>query len=436
MDRATFACSTAFFRDFGNSAPGALPGGHVDFIDKADSFTYSDFFRDYLIPNHPCIFSAKFTEDWGSRKTWVTRDGKPNFEHLLQKFGEAVVPVANCDVKEYNSNPKEQLPFKEFVEYWREYIRNGYRSSRGCLYLKDWHLSRAFPEQDVYTTPVYFSSDWLNEYWDAVAVDDFRFVYMGPKGSWTPFHADVFRSYSWSANVCGRKKWLLYPAGQEEFLKDCHGNLPFDVTAPDLGDKRIYPRYSQSQPPLEIIQEAGEIVFIPSGWHHQVYNLEDTISINHNWVNGCNVAVMWCFLQDELAAVQREISQWKEPMDDWHLQCQVHPNPRLSRNSGIAGVEDLHSGIAVVYKEEGVGDSFVLLGNIPDKSLGTFPIKVWELLRFVGCVQGGMLVGKLENFRIKRAGDVHLEKGKFQGDTSELLPEPKDTPEKLERDLG
>nr|XP_031359996.1 2-oxoglutarate and iron-dependent oxygenase JMJD4 [Lonchura striata domestica] len=274
MDRATFACSTAFFRDFGNSSPGALPGGHVDFIDKADSFTYSDFFRDYLIPNHPCIFSAKFTEDWGSRKNWVTWDGKPNFEHLLQKFGEAVVPVANCDVKEYNSNPKEQLPFKEYVEYWREYIRNGYRSSRGCLYLKDWHLSRAFPEQDVYTTPVYFSSDWLNEYWDAVAVDDFRFVYMGPKGSWTPFHADVFRSYSWSANICGRKRWLLYPAGQEEFLKDRHGNLPFDVTAPDLRDKRIYPRYSQSQPPLEILQEAGEIVFIPSGWHHQVYNLE------------------------------------------------------------------------------------------------------------------------------------------------------------------
>ncbi|NWW13980.1 JMJD4 protein, partial [Oreocharis arfaki] len=101
--------------------------------------------------------------------------------------GDAVVPVAKCDVREYNSNPKELLPFKEFVEYWREYIRNGHRSPRGCLYLKDWHLSR-FPAHsrisglDVYTTPVYFSSDWLNEYWDAAAVDDYRFVYMGPKG--------------------------------------------------------------------------------------------------------------------------------------------------------------------------------------------------------------------------------------------------------------
>ncbi|XP_041875930.1 2-oxoglutarate and iron-dependent oxygenase JMJD4 isoform X2 [Corvus kubaryi] len=186
MDRATFARSTAFFRDSGNSSPAsaALPGGQVDFIAKAESFTYSDFFRDYLLPNHPCVFSAKFTEDWSSRRTWVTCHGKPNFEHLLREFGEAVVPVANCDLKEYNSNPKEQLPFKEFVEYWREYIGSGYRSSRGCLYLKDWHLSRAFPELDVYSTPVYFSSDWLNEYWDAVAVDDYRFVYMGPKGSW------------------------------------------------------------------------------------------------------------------------------------------------------------------------------------------------------------------------------------------------------------
>ncbi|KAL7975828.1 hypothetical protein Chor_005775 [Crotalus horridus] len=99
--------------------------------------------------------------------------------------------------------------------------------------------------------------------------------------------------------------------------------MPFDITAPDLKNNSLYPRYAQSSPPVEIIQEAGEIVFIPSGWHHQVYNLEDTISINHNWVNGCNLAIMWSFLQDELAAVQREIKEWKESMEDWHLQCQV-----------------------------------------------------------------------------------------------------------------
>jgi hypothetical protein len=41
---------------------------------------------------------------------------------------------------------------------------------------------------------------------------------------------------------------------------------------------------------LECIQEPGEIIFVPSGWHHQVYNLEDTISINHNWLNAYNLS--------------------------------------------------------------------------------------------------------------------------------------------------
>lgn len=176
----------------------------------------------------------------------------------------------------------------------------------------------------------------------------------------TPFHADVFRSYSWSANICGRKKWLLYPPGQEEFLRDTHGNLPYDVTSSELQDRGLFPHSEEACQPLEIIQEAGEIIFVPSGWHHQVYNLvrtaketdhqscyihlwvnflvashsvlkkkpynftqEDTISINHNWLNGCNIDIMWQFLQTELSSVQKEISEWRNTMDSWHQHCQV-----------------------------------------------------------------------------------------------------------------
>ena len=92
----------------------------------------------------------------------------------------------------------------------------------------------------AYSTPVYGSEDWLNEFYDAkwraarqgalcglvqlpcsvcrpdnrAAADthtpdpvqsDYRFCYLGPAGSSTPVHADVLRSFSWSVNVCGRK---------------------------------------------------------------------------------------------------------------------------------------------------------------------------------------------------------------------------------------
>ncbi|KAK1172227.1 2-oxoglutarate and iron-dependent oxygenase JMJD4 isoform X1 [Acipenser oxyrinchus oxyrinchus] len=322
MDRETFQTCCSLVKSHRPCYEKLCSSHLINYIEKKD-FSYSKFFEKYVLPNYPCVFSGRFTEDWNSRKQWVTQEGKPNFQRLLQDFGDALVPVANCNAKEYNANPKKIIPFKEYVAYWKDYIQNGHSSPKGCLYLKDWHLHREFPKHNVYSTPVFFTSDWLNEYWDAIEVDDYRFVYMGPKGSWTPFHADVFHSYSWSANVCGRKKWLLYPPGQEDNLRDCHGNLVYDVTEPILQDKRQFPRYDKSCQPLEIIQEAGEVIFVPSGWHHQVYNLEDTISINHNWVNSCNVDTMWQYLQRELAAVQSEISEWRDSMDNWHQHCQI-----------------------------------------------------------------------------------------------------------------
>nr|XP_031527989.1 2-oxoglutarate and iron-dependent oxygenase JMJD4 [Vicugna pacos] len=145
-----------------------------------------------------------FTEDWGSRRLWVTPGGKPNFDYLLQNYGHLVVPVANCGVQEYNSNPKEHMPLRDYISYWKEYIQGNYSSPRGCLYLKDWHLCRDSSAEDVFTLPVYFSSDWLNEYWDVLGVDDYRFVYMGPGGTWrTPSPSTTTGSTAVTWPTCG-----------------------------------------------------------------------------------------------------------------------------------------------------------------------------------------------------------------------------------------
>nr|KAF6480479.1 jumonji domain containing 4 [Molossus molossus] len=259
--------------------------------------------------------------------------------------GDVVVPVANCGVQEYNSNPKEHMLFRDYISYWKEFIQGDYSSPQGCLYLKDWHLCRDSSAEGLFTLPVYFSSDWLNEYWDTLDVDDYRFIYMGPTGSWSPFHADIFRSFSWSVNICGRKKWFFFPPGQEEALRDCHGGLPYDVTAPSFLDSHLHPVHEHCSPPLEVMQEAGEMVFVPSGWHHQVHNLEDTISINHNWVNGCNLANMWHFLQQELCTVQKEISEWRNTMPDWHHHCQI-----IMRSCSGINFEEFYHFLEVIAK--------------------------------------------------------------------------------------
>lgn len=94
-------------------------------------------------------------------------------------------------------------------------------------------------------------------------------------------HADVFTSFSWSVNVCGRKRWLLFPPGEEICLQDRFGQLIYDATAPELQDEKKYPRYKELCSSEEIIQETGEAIFIPSGWHHQVWNLVSILKFTH-----------------------------------------------------------------------------------------------------------------------------------------------------------
>ena len=60
-----------------------------------------------------------------------------------------------------------------------------------------------------------------------------------------------------------------------------------------------------------------------SGWYHQVLNLTDTLSINHNWFNGTNIEYVWCQLEHELSRVKKEMSDCFEQNDeDWKEMCQ------------------------------------------------------------------------------------------------------------------
>lgn len=285
--------------------------------------SYDEFFTKYLVTNQLCILSEKATKYWRSRRDWVGQDGLPNFDFLHKTFGKTTVPVADCRHTEFSSHAKENMMFSEFLDYWKNFQEAGHPSEEKCLYLKDWHFKRYFPDYEAYKTSIFFRSDWMNEYWDMRndSDDDYRFVYMGPKGTWTPFHADVFRSFSWSANICGRKRWIFFPPGEEEYLKDVHGNLAYDVTSKDLADSTIFPNVHKVRNRIELIQHPGETIFVPSGWYHQVENLEDTISINHNWLNGCNVRLCWYHLKASLADVQNEISDCMD-MEGWDLQCQ------------------------------------------------------------------------------------------------------------------
>lgn len=51
----------------------------------------------------------------------------------------------------------------------------------------------------------------------------------------------------------------------------------------------VYPLLPPDQRPLEFVQQAGEVVYLPGGWWHCVLNLEHNVAVTHNFVSAANL---------------------------------------------------------------------------------------------------------------------------------------------------
>lgn len=142
--------------------------------------SYDEFFCNYMLTNRPVIILGIAT-DWHCSRYWINSN-KVDFTYLKQKIPTTSVPVADCNRQYQNSHVKTDMDFYKFLDYWEVEIKSQRTAER--LYLKDWHLRNELPDYAFYQTPTYFGSDWLNEYLLANGKDDYRFVYMGPKGTW------------------------------------------------------------------------------------------------------------------------------------------------------------------------------------------------------------------------------------------------------------
>lgn len=182
--------------------------------------------------------------------------------------------------------------------------QDNFASPDKLLYLKDWKFIVDYPNYNAYEWRSYFRDDWLNH----AMGDAYKFVYLGPKGTTTSLHADVIKSYSWSTNLCGTKRWYLIPPQYTYLLYDtliygCNRlatNIHMDVDYPNI--RSFYPglQYVRDHHSIEIIQHSNETIFIPSNWYHTVENLQPTLSINHNWLNACNIQLCCLHIEAQL----------------------------------------------------------------------------------------------------------------------------------------
>ena len=197
--------------------------------------TYADFLNNHLIKNRPALIGRELTESWAAFHLWENAGGI-NWDYLANTYGAQAVSVTDCRAP--TESCTQNVTLGEVIQGWSAAEQDDAKRDQPLLYVRDWHLARWVSHNPTlrpfYTTPHLFADDWLNHHYCTFTDDDFRFVYLGIQGTSTPFHKDVYDSYSWSTNVVGRKLWAFW--------------------APADGARK--------QPGIELVQEAGETVFV------------------------------------------------------------------------------------------------------------------------------------------------------------------------------
>jgi histone arginine demethylase JMJD6 len=209
----------------------------------------------------------------GAAKAWGWRAAErwSSAEALVAHYGDFEMDLAD-DVR---------LPLREYVEY----AANNAADSPYYLVERSFQGERAALLDD-FAPPSFFADDLLAEIPGSKRA---RYCFFGGARSGTFLHVDPLCTSAWNVCLAGRKRWcMLAPEtdmavhGLEHFAQGKH-QLPvcwFLDEHPRLQRSAVAGKLTM----IECVQGAGDMVFIPAGWHHAVVNLEWTSAVSQNFM--------------------------------------------------------------------------------------------------------------------------------------------------------
>lgn len=203
---------------------------------------------------------------WGALEKW-------NTAYLRAKIGDAVVPVRvkpeSAPPGYFAGDPKARLPLKKMRV--AEYIEL-FESRRSTdVYMAGTSIPDFLPalQEDVPSLP-YIGSNikYKKQFW------------LGIQGTVTPLHLDIWDNFL--CQIAGSKRMVIFDPRDAKYL------YPYSATskAPHISRVNL-DCASEGEFPLlkrlvgyEAIVGKGDILYMPPGWWHQVWTLEDSISVN------------------------------------------------------------------------------------------------------------------------------------------------------------
>lgn len=209
-------------------------------------------------------------------------EGDWNIDALCQEFHSHHFNI----LLRIGSTLEFAMTLKDFVHYMRN------NSDSQPLYLFEAHLPETLSAR-VHVPP-FFEENFLTEL-DDPAFTSRQWLLIGGENSGLSFHQDPFGCCAWNALLKGRKRWAFYPPGQKppgtQFRQGDKDTIEYDSVSSLSWFKEVLPTLSGDDKPIEAVQEAGDIIYIPSGWWHCVINLTESVAYTQNVINRGNVKV-------------------------------------------------------------------------------------------------------------------------------------------------
>lgn len=243
----------------------------IDYIDYNSSFK-NRFIKSYF-NQCPCIIKSCIT-DWSST-SWNLTD--------LREVSCKEEIRGNLDGV-YIRDPKTQiwhLCNPKNIAQIREKLNVNLLEYQA----QEWLFSLSHPEmlKGINIPTCLKNPKWLN-----LIPLSLRPIYprilIGYENTGSQLHIDVCHTANWMALVKGIKKWFVVDPEEGSKLQQYMEKFVPDTS--ELENK------VDSYYKFEL--KAGELLYLPGKWLHQVYNTEDSIAITYNLFNFCQ-ASKYCF---------------------------------------------------------------------------------------------------------------------------------------------
>jgi hypothetical protein len=241
-------------------------------LPRIHEITESDFFERYLTPRLPVIVTGEVSR-WPACQRWT-------WDYLVECLGDQPV-----DIYDDWFEPTAAGNFGDFVAAnigqpgtWKQrYVRwfsrhragDGHWSDDVFATLRaDWHAPRFLPSGG-YIVPCIAPSARIDP------VDDllpYRALFVSGAGARTRLHLDPWASSALLCQVVGDKRVAMWPPAQHDLMltRSMEGLTGRECDVPPLFDD---------------VLSAGEALFIPGGWWHEVDTVTDAVSVTWNFLH-------------------------------------------------------------------------------------------------------------------------------------------------------